>query len=108
MPRPVSYPAHSIAISTWVRISPAKRYKPKRRPGLRGAMETESLFSSSSNPAGEIGGEILFLALLLTQVESSPTVVAAGASKSNLFFSRMFGASAEANFGPRPDNQPQL
>jgi len=46
-----------------------------------------------------------FLTLPLDSDEGSPRVVATGASKSNLFFSRMFGASAEPRFGLTPKGQ---
>jgi len=47
----------------------------------------------------------VFLTLPLDSDEGSPRVVATGASKSNLFFSRMFGASAEPRFGLTPKGQ---
>jgi len=43
--------------------------------------------------------ETLFLTLLLNPDEGSPRMVAAGASKSNLFISNVYGASAEPKFG---------
>jgi len=43
--------------------------------------------------------ETVFLALLLNPDEGSSTMVTAGASKSNLFFSSVYGASAEPKFG---------
>ncbi len=43
--------------------------------------------------------ETLFLTLLLNPDEGSLMMVAAGASKSNLFFSNVYGASAEPKFG---------
>ena len=43
--------------------------------------------------------EYVFLTLLLNPREGSPNVVAAGAARSNLFFSSMYGASAQPNFG---------
>jgi len=51
-------------------------------------------------------GELAFLSVLLKPETGSPIVVAAGASKSNLFFSRMFGASAEPRFGLVPQAEP--
>jgi hypothetical protein len=53
-------------------------------------------------------GEFIFLFILLRPETGSPIVVAAGASKSNLFFSRMFGASAEPQFGLALQQRPTL
>lgn len=64
-------------------------------------METTSLSNPSSHPAEKFM-EYVFLTLLLNPREGSATVVAAGASRSNLFFSRMYGASAQPNFGLKP------
>ena len=66
-------------------------------------METTSLL----NPSGPAEAamklrEWVFLTLLLGFPAGSPRVVAAGASKSNLFFSSMYGASAQPNFGLKP------
>ena len=66
-------------------------------------METTSL----SNPgryreSAKRFREWVFLTLLLNPREDSPIVVAAGASRSNLFFSSMYGASAQPNFGLKP------
>jgi hypothetical protein len=66
-------------------------------------METRCLF----NPSGQVESaerfsEWVLLTLLLSSHEDSPTVVALGASKSNLFFSSMYGASAQPNFGLKP------
>ena len=69
-------------------------------------METDRLFSYNGHFARDrVNREILFLAFLLESDLDSPTVVAAGASRSNLFFSRMFGASAKPNFGLKPRNK---
>ena len=43
--------------------------------------------------------ESLFLTLLLNPDNSSHMVLGASASRSNLFFSSVYGASAEPNFG---------
>ncbi len=53
-------------------------------------------------------GKIILLSILLKAEMGSPVVVAAGGSKSNLFFSRMFGASAEPRFGLAPQQGPTL
>ncbi len=46
--------------------------------------------------------DLILLSILLKPETDSPITVAAGASKSNLFFSRMFGASAEPKFSLAP------
>jgi len=69
-------------------------------------METTSLSNTSSYLESNEGfREWIFLILLLNPREDSPTVVAAGASRSNLFFSRMYGASAKPNLGLKPRNK---
>jgi hypothetical protein len=66
-------------------------------------METKSLFSASgSRETVDVDREILFLSLLLNPDVGSPSTVAPGASRSNLFFSTMYGASAKPNFGLKP------
>src|SRR5260370_4345576 len=47
----------------------------------------------------------VFLTLLLDPHGGSPQVVATGASKSNLFFSSMFGSSAKPRFALTPKGQ---
>jgi hypothetical protein len=65
--------------------------------------ETTSLSDPSSYPESpKRFREWVFLTLLLNPPESSPIAVAAGASKSNLFFSSVYGASAQPNFGLKP------
>ena len=69
-------------------------------------METTSLSNASSYREPRLRfGEWVFLTLLLSPREDSQIVVAAGASKSNLFFSSMYGASAKPNFGLKPRNK---
>jgi hypothetical protein len=66
-------------------------------------METTSLSNPSSyRESAKRLREWVFLTLLLNPPEGSPIAVAAGASKSNLFFSSMYGASAQPNFGLKP------
>jgi hypothetical protein len=66
-------------------------------------METTSLSKPGSHrESAERFRAYVFLTLLLNPYEGSPIVVAAGASRSNLFFSRMYGASAQPNFGLKP------
>jgi hypothetical protein len=66
-------------------------------------METTSLSNPSSyRESPERFMEWIFLTLLVNPREDSPTVVAAGASRSNLFFTSMYGASAQPNFGLKP------
>jgi hypothetical protein len=66
-------------------------------------METKSLLNpSSQSESGMKFTGWVFLTLLLNFPAGSPRVVAAGASKSNLFFSSMYGASAQPNFGLKP------
>ena len=70
------------------------------------AMETTSLsYPSSDLESTARSREWVFLTLLLNPCEDSPAVVAAGASRSNLFFSSMYGASAKPNFGLKPRNK---
>jgi hypothetical protein len=66
-------------------------------------METTSLSNLGSHrePVEQFR-EWVFLTLLLDPQKGSPIAVAAGASRSNLFFSRMYGASAQPNFGLKP------
>ena len=45
-----------------------------------------------------------FLALLLNPIDESRVGWATYASESNLFFSKMFGASADIKFGLKPRN----
>ena len=69
-------------------------------------METTSLSNPSSyQESAARFREWVFLTLLLNPREDSPIVVAAGASRSNLFFSSMYGASAKPNFGLKPRNK---
>jgi hypothetical protein len=66
-------------------------------------METTSLSKPGSHrESAERFSEWVLLTLLLSPHEDSPTVVAVGASRSNLFFSSMYGASAQPNFGLKP------
>jgi len=66
-------------------------------------METKSLLNPNSPSESTVKfTEWVFLTLLLNSPEGSPRVVAAGASRSNLFFSSMYGASAQPNFGLKP------
>jgi hypothetical protein len=66
-------------------------------------METRCLSNPSSQlESAERFSEWVLLTLLLGPHEDSPTVVAVGASRSNLFFSSMYGASAQPNFGLKP------
>jgi hypothetical protein len=66
-------------------------------------METTSLSNPSSyRESAKRLREWVFLTLLLNPREDSPVVVAVGASRSNLFFSSMYGASAQPNFGLKP------
>jgi hypothetical protein len=66
-------------------------------------METEILFSASgSRETVEVERGLLFLSLLLNPDVGSTSTVAPGASRSNLFFSKMYGASAKPNFGLNP------
>jgi hypothetical protein len=66
-------------------------------------METKSLFNPSDPAESTMKfREWVFLTLLLGFPARSPRVVAAGASRSNLFFSSMYGASAQPNFGLKP------
>ncbi|OLE58747.1 MAG: hypothetical protein AUG17_06065 [Crenarchaeota archaeon 13_1_20CM_2_53_14] len=67
-------------------------------------METSCLYYPADQRDGcEWVGRALFLTLLLNPDQDSRTTVATGASRSNLFFSRMFGASLErrSGLGPR-------
>jgi len=68
-------------------------------------METISLSSLNHTERLETGMRILLLAILFSQSEVAPTTVAATASKSNLFFSNMYGASADSKFGLKPKDQ---
>ncbi len=66
-------------------------------------METTCLFTPVNRADSARWVRItIFLALLLNIDESPPKAVATGASKSNLFFSRMFGASAQPRFALVP------
>ena len=66
-------------------------------------METTCLFTPVNHAeSARWAMQTIFLALLLNPKEGSPKTVATGASKSNLFFSRMFGASAEPRFALVP------
>ena len=66
-------------------------------------METTSLSDPSNyRELAQRFREWVLLTLLLNPDEDSPIVVAAGASRSNLFFTRMYGASAQPNFGLKP------
>jgi hypothetical protein len=80
-----------------------KYYKRNLIPKLRAPMETKRLFSASgSSETLEVERGILFLSLLLNPDVGSPSTVAPGASKSNLFFSKMYGASVKPNLGLKP------
>jgi hypothetical protein len=62
-------------------------------------MMAASCHAERSNEREKLATKILFLALLLNPEEGSPIVVGAGSSKSNLFFSNLYGSSAEPKFG---------
>lgn len=67
-------------------------------------METVCLSNRTAQAESvEVVMEFLLLALLL-KPDKTPIVVGAGASKSNFFFSRMYGASAQSKFGLKPKN----
>ncbi len=68
-------------------------------------METSSLSTLSYTNRLETSMRILLFAILLNQREAAPTTVAATASRSNLFFSNMYGASADSKFGLKPKDR---
>ena len=68
-------------------------------------MEASSHFHSVDPRESGDWAQAIILSLLLNAVDDSPVIVAAGASKSNLFFSAMFGASAEPRFAVAPSQR---
>ena len=63
-------------------------------------METISLSNGPRQRDSERWvAEVLFLTLLLNPDNGSSMVLGASASRSNLFFSSVYGASAESKFG---------
>ena len=68
-------------------------------------METTSLcILGTVNATSEMGLRILFLSFLLDNDVESKSTIAATASRSNLFFARMYGASQKPCFGLKPRN----
>jgi len=71
-------------------------------------METISLSNRSrQRESGRWAAGLLFLALVLNPDNGSLMALGASASRSNLFFSSVYGASAEPKFGmkhPDPRN----
>ena len=66
-------------------------------------MERKRLFTPvKHSDSARWARETLFLALLLNLGEGPLKTVASSASKSNLFFTSMYGASAQPNFGLKP------
>jgi len=72
-------------------------------------METSGLYGAAVHYRPSKWAEkVLLLALLLNSNRESPVVVAAGASKSNLFFSSAYGVCAESKFALRPVDSPRM
>ena len=71
-------------------------------------METFCLSNRADKRELERWAGMAFLALLLHPTDESPVVWAAYASESNLFFSNMYGASADIKFGLKPRNVSSL
>ncbi len=56
----------------------------------------------SVNETSEMGLRFVFLSFLLDRDEESKSTIAATASRSNLFFARMYGAGQKPCFGLKP------
>jgi hypothetical protein len=69
------------------------------------AMETTSLCTLGTvNAASGMGLRVFFLSFVLDRDVESKSTIAATASRSNLFFARMYGAGQKPCFGLKPRN----